>query len=361
MSSLKLSLVSVLALGAFSVACTTPVATDESAEATSPIPGDIIDLSQWKIELPADADGNGKVDTIEPPAILTASHPDYFYVDDQNRVVFVSPNKALTTPNSTNTRSELRQMLRGSDKSIGTKDPMNNFALQSHDQAGEFAQIGGYLEAELQVDFVSVEAELKDRPPAYSTVVGQIHALKMDDKTGGFGWGNEPLKIFYKKWPSHETGSVFWAYERNLPVDDPNRTDIVYVAWGNDWFDKTDPGESGIALGETFGYSVNVVGDVMHIAFQSETKGDVEFSINLANNVDANGEVDAFDHPMGYQNDPLYFKAGLYNQCSTKGGENWRLPQCPGTGELAVDVAAGHYAKARFTKLIVGPARPLEE
>ncbi|MGJ8693131.1 MAG: polysaccharide lyase family 7 protein [Thalassotalea sp.] len=64
--------------------------------------------------------------------------------------------------------------------------------------------------------------------PAYSVVVGQIHAGTQSDKSAGFGWGNEPLKIYFKKYPKHQYGSVFWTYEGNLPKEDINRTGIAY-------------------------------------------------------------------------------------------------------------------------------------
>ena len=43
-------------------------------------------------------------------------------------MVFASPNKAQTTKNSSNTRSELRYMLRGKDTRIKTHSAANNFA-----------------------------------------------------------------------------------------------------------------------------------------------------------------------------------------------------------------------------------------
>ncbi|XPF94460.1 polysaccharide lyase family 7 protein [Colwellia sp. RE-S-Sl-9] len=44
-------------------------------------------------------------------------------------MVFTTPNKAITKANSINTRSELRQMLRGSNSKIKMSDPATEFAV----------------------------------------------------------------------------------------------------------------------------------------------------------------------------------------------------------------------------------------
>ncbi len=328
-------------------------------KAVEKVPASVFDLSHWSITIPKDVDGNGVADVIDVPEIQSYSHPDFFYLDDNGRMVFTSPNKATTSPTSTNTRSELRYMSRGADTSIKTRSPANNFALAAHKNAAQFASIGSKMEATLHVDHVSRNAGYPDKPPAYSVVIGQIHADKVDEKKDGFGYANEPLKIFYKKWPDHDTGSVFWNYERNLPTDDPNRIDIVYGVWGNTWDDPADPGDRGIALGEVFSYTVNVHENTMHLIFESENHETVHHSINLADNVDANGNVDSADHPQGYAQEPLYFKAGTYNQCSTKVDESFRYPACPGTGVWKTDKANGNYAQSTFHRLVVSDSTPM--
>ena len=324
-------------------------------------PADKFDLSHWKITLPIDADNSGKADTIGVDDLQTYTHPDYFYLDTQGRMVFMAPNKAATSATSTNTRSELRYMLRGMDTSIKGNSPLNHFALKSHPKADAFAAIGGKMQATLHVDAVSRNAGYPNKEPAYSVVIGQIHGKKTKSKKNGFGWGNEPLKIHYKKWPGHETGSVFWNYERNLPKDDPNRIDIAYTVWGTDWDDDTDPGSKGIALGEAFSYTVNVYGDIMYLTFESEKQGTVRHQINLADNIDANGKADSLDHKRGYAGDMMYFKAGAYNQCSSKDAPTFRYPACPGTGDLARDIKDGNYAQATFSRLVVSEAMPPEK
>lgn len=331
------------------------------AKDKDPVPADAFDLSHWNITLPADKNKDGKPDSISVKKLQKYAHPDFFYLDDQNRMVFASPNKATTTKNSSNTRSELRHMLRGKNTRIKTHAAANNFAVRARKDSDKFGSVGGRLDAILHVDHVARRAGNSETKAAYSAVVGQIHAVKYESTASGFGYGNEPLKIYYKKFPDHETGSVFWNYERNLAKDDPNRTDIAYPVWGNTWENAEDPGKKGIALGERFGYTVNVHENTMYLTFTNATQGNVKYAINLANNKDAYGKIDPLDNPYSYGGDSLYFKAGIYNQCSTKtGGGTW-YAGCSGTGDWSVDKANGDYAQATFSALTVGPSMPPEK
>lgn len=321
-------------------------------------PASKFDLSHWSLTLPVDDDDNGAADIIEPHDLQTYIHPDYFYLNDDGGMVFMSPNVASTEVTSTNTRSEFRYESRGSDTSIAENDPRNNWALAAKEDAEKFAAIGGKMEATLHVDHVSVNAGHPNKEPAYSTVIGQIHAYQFPDQDHGYGWGNEPLKISYKKWPNHEYGSVYWQYERNLDFDDPNRIDVDYLVWGQPWTSSEAPGEAGIALGEAFSYTVNVHENTMYLTFETERHDTVTHQIDLSNNVDVNGNVDELDHPNGYTGDYLYFKAGNYNQCSSKDAPTFRYPACPGTGDLATDLENGDYSQATFSRLVVSEASP---
>lgn len=342
-----------IAIAFTSVMTATPwAAADHHAKGL--VPADKFDLSTWKINVPLDEDKNGKIDEIDVASIQTYSHPDYFYLNEDGHLVFATPNKATTTTGSSNTRSELRRMLRGTDKSIGTHSAKNNMALAAHPKAAEHAAIGGKMSATLKVDHVARRAGHHTKGPAYSVVVGQIHGQKNKEELktdSGFGWGNEPLKIYYKKFPDHDTGSVFWNYERNLPKTDPDRKDISYAVWGNAWDNWSNPGDKGIKLGEEFSYVVNVHENTMYLTFEAKGKPTVKFAVNLANNIDPMGKVDEKDHPNGYAGDAHYFKAGAYNQCSTKDAEGVWYTACPGTGDWATDKKNGDYVQVTFSKL----------
>jgi len=330
-----------------------------AAKTNKTVPAQKFDLSYWNITIPLDLDGNDKPDTIAIPDILNYSHADFFYLNSNNQMVFAAPNKAITTPNSSNTRSELRHMSRGLNKDIGTKDFGNNFAIAAHDKASEFASVGGKLEATLSVNHVALRAGNPEKYPAYSAVVGQIHAVKESEFINHSGYGNEPLKIYFKKLPNHSMGSVFWTYERNLEKENPDRRDFAYPVWGNTWDITTDPGVNGIALDEEFSYTINVHENIMYLTFENDRLGTVNHVIDLSNNVDANGQVDSKDNPNGYSQEQLYFKAGIYNQCSTKDAEGFWYAACPGTGDWAVDKANGDYAQSTFSKLILSSSEPV--
>ncbi|TYK67049.1 polysaccharide lyase family 7 protein [Colwellia echini] len=322
------------------------------------VPATKFDLSKWKITIPTDDNNDGKIDSVDNIAIQTYSHPDFFYLDDEGNMVFATPNKAFTTPNSSNTRSELHQVLGNANAAENDND--TNFALKSHENADEYAQIGGNLQATVKVNHVAKNAGYSTKPPAYSVVVGQIHATKNAETVAegnGYGYGNEPLKIYYKKWPEHKYGSVFWNYERNLPKADPNRTDITFPVWGNVWTDPAAPGEAGIALDEEFSYEVNVYEDTMYLTFTTARHDPITYEINLANNVDPNGEVDELDHVNGYVGDAHFFKAGAYNQCSTKDAPGMWYAKCAGTGDWETDKKNGDYTQVTFTRLETGPSK----
>ncbi|NNE56511.1 MAG: polysaccharide lyase family 7 protein [Hellea sp.] len=350
-----------MAVRIFGLLALSSVSITALAGEKAPVPADKFDLSQWNITVPVDRDGDKKPDVIPVKKLKKYSHPAFFYLDEHDRMVFASPNKATTTKNSSNTRSELRQMLRGTNTGIKTHSAGNNFAVRARKGSDKYGSVGGRLDATLHVDHVARRAGDPDTKAAYSAVIGQIHAVKYDNTSSGFGYGNEPIKIYYKKFPDHETGSVFWNYERNLAKDDPNRTDISYPVWGNTWENKNDPGAAGIALGESFSYTINVHENTMYLTFASDTHGTVKYTRSLVHNVDAYGKVDVLDNKYSYAGDSLYFKAGIYNQCSTKTGGGLWYAGCPGTGEWAVDKANGDYAQATFSKLTVGPSTPPEE
>ena len=98
----------------------------------------------------------------------------------------------------------------------------------------------------------------------------------------------------------------------------------------------------------------------MHLRFELENHETIEYSINLANAVDAYGQVDKYDHPYGYTLDWNYFKAGAYNQCSTKDDPAFWYPACLGTGNWEEDEKNGDYTRVTFTELTVTESTPEE-
>lgn len=262
------------------------------------------------------------------------THPDWFFTDPETgAMVFRAPNKAVTTPNSSNVRSELHAMLRRGDLRIGEKEPKNNFVLTNHPNPMEYGAVGGTLSATLSVDWVSTSGD-DQKFPAYSVVIGQIHGL---GKT-------EPLKIFYRKMPEHDHGSLFWNYEVR-PEDEGERYDISTDVWGSHELTRaSDDPEDGILLGEIISYEIDVEGTEMTLTFtkalgtpQEETK---VFTHDLGKGLEG--------HPIdrGYADDAMHLKAGAYNQCNM-GTEHpiWGTA-CDNDG-----IEAGDYVQASFYRL----------
>ena len=329
-----------------------------SAQPSKIPPAKKFDLSHWKLTLPVDDDRDGRADGIRVAPLQSYYHPDFFYLDDQGHMVFTAPNLGGTTVNSANTRSELRYMIRGTNRKYKNRGPFNNFALASHPKADEFVSIGGRMLATLHIDHVPTRARRPNDNSAFAGVIGQIHGVRLREPGDDYGFGNEPLKIVYKKWPHHKTGSVYWHYERNWQRGHPDRRDIAFPVWGKERTDDSDPGESGIALGEDFSYIVNVYGDTMYLTFLSERLGIVRQQVNLANNIDPNGKVDPKDRPTAYAKDAHYFKAGVYNQCRGAIKEGQTEARCYGTGNWAVDKANGDYFQVSFSRLEVTQPTP---
>ncbi len=338
-----------LAFLAASILSSSALATIPSSELASQYnldptiaPAQNFDLKSWKLNLPEmtkEGKRKGKLLEINKEKLAGTDvpyvHPDWFYTDKQTgAMVFVAPNKAPTTPNSNNTRSELRAML-----ATQAHDPKNNFVIASHPDATKYGAIGGELKATLSVDHVSRSGNHR-KNGAFAVVIGQIHASK-----------NEPLKILYRKLPEHEFGSLTWTYELNptkalQDEKDKNgkklRQDIRHNVFGKYNLRKGDADpQDGIKLGEIFSYRVTIAGDIMHLTFTKypDEVNEVTktFAINLAEGNYQDHEVD-----QGYSNDWMFYKAGVYNQCNTNknsSGCEWR------------GMEAGDYTQASFYQL----------
>nr|QPY77234.1 alginate lyase Alyw202 [Vibrio sp. W2] len=294
-------------------------------------PAENFDLSKWKINLPYPDDKperKGQVMELSKEQLNNHvppfSDPNWFYTDAKTgAMVFKAPNEAVTTPNSKNTRTELRAML-----ATGYNDPANNFVVAAHKDANKYGAIGGELSATLSVDWVSTSGN-DAKSGAHAVVIGQIH-----------GSNNEPLKIVYRKIPNHEYGSLSWNYETN-PINKSDRKDIKHDVFGKNKLSKasSDPVD-GIRLGEVFSYDVNVKDNVMHLTFKK--------NIGEANEIVKTYDVDLSKPYPGeakdtsYAQDWMYFKAGAYNQCNTGSS------QCTNNG-----VEAGDYTQVSFYKLVL--------
>ncbi|MGB6153397.1 MAG: polysaccharide lyase family 7 protein [Pricia sp.] len=299
-------------------------------------PSDVIPFfDHWKLIL-GDGSNVGIANNYE--------NKDFFYTTDDGGtdwVVFKTPNGGDTHGTSNNTRTELAQIKKWYPKTANDK-----------------------LTATLKVMNVSATGDARVAA-SHAVVVGQIHSAD--------GHENEPLKIFYKKFPGHTKGSVFWHYEINTAGDDNSgRWDYSTAVWGHD-FSVVGTGadtypeepEEGIALGEEFSYDIEVENGIMNLKFTSEGHETKTFTKNLvASEYRTAADIpeqtqklfvpvgqDGVERATAYTGEGCFFKLGAYNQTNGKSPEvnkNW----CSGAethgGDLQKQYADGNYAEVWF-------------
>ncbi|SHG51436.1 Alginate lyase [Salegentibacter echinorum] len=310
-------------------------------------PSDVIPfMDEWSILL-----GNGtRTEELED-----FKHEDFFYVENEDNtdwVVYKTPNSGVTSKTSSNTRTELGQL--------------------EHWTPEE----GGKLTGTLKVMHVSTSGDARVAA-SYAVVVGQIHSDE--------GHENEPLKIFYKKFPGHTKGSVFWNYEINTKGDNSERWDYSTPVWGHamsvigsepDVYPE-EP-ENGIELGEEFSYEINVFDGIMYLTFKSEGHETKTFSKNLLKSEFAKTEDtpqqiltlyesigrDGVEREEAYSGELQYFKQGAYNQTNGKSPEEnlvWSTGADVYEGDIAKQYANGDYAEVWFKDATVGAGTAPEE
>ena len=269
---------------------------------------------------------------------------DYFYTTNDgatNWVVFKTPNGGDTHGTSNNTRTELAQIKKWYPKTANDK-----------------------LSATLKVMNVSATGDARVAA-THAVVVGQIHSAD--------AFENEPLKIFYKKYPGHKKGSVFWHYEINTAgSDNSKRWDYSSAVWGDDFSvigsdANTYPEEpkDGIALGEEFSYEIEVKDGIMNLTFTSEGHETKTFTKNLIKSeyttvADIPEQTKKLFFPIGqdgveregaYTGEGCFFKLGAYNQTNGKSPEenkNWCSGAETHDGDLSKQYEDGNYAEVWF-------------
>ncbi len=251
-------------------------------------PSENFDLSKWKITL---SSGDEK-----SVAEINAGYElsNQFYTGSDGGMVFKNyPLGAGTTTNSTYSRVEFREMLRGTNTSISTKGINgNNWVFSSSSSSNQNAAGGvdGVMEATLKVNRVTTTSGSTSQ--IGRVIIGQIHAS--DD---------EPIRLYYHKQPGHSKGAVYFAH-------DPSVGDEVFENMLGSYVEETGGGagdytgasspSNGIALGEEFSYKIEVVGNTLYVKLYNASGSTLSSK--------------TFDMgSSGFANDYMYFKAGLYS------------------------------------------------
>ena len=342
-SIVKTVLGTLLSLSCFVLlsACSSTTKKEKQAQTAAVYPSEVLPfMDQWKILL---GDGTYK------DSLLNYAKKDYFYVENEaqtNWVVYKTPNAGISSKNSHNTRTELGQIKEWTPEE------------------------GGKLNGTLKVQHVSTSGNARVAA-SYSVVVGQIHSHQ--------GHENEPLKIFYKKFPGHEKGSVFWNYEINTEGSNSGRWDYSTAVWGYDMsvlgaspdsYPK-EP-EDGIALGEEFSYEVNVFEGIMYLTFTSDGHPTKRFTKNLLKSEFAKKEDmpqqiktlyaaigrDGVERENAYAGELQFFKQGAYNQTNGKNPKDnivWSAGSDVYGGDIEQQYANGSYTEVWFSAGSLGP------
>jgi len=205
---------------------------------------------------------------------------------------------AKTSANTSYTRSELREMLRRGNTSISTRGVNRNNWILGYQPDPGIAVGGqnGVLRGTLAVNHVT---ETGNRNQVGRVIIGQIHAE-----------GDEPLRLYYRKFPENERGFIYLAHEiRNsddiyFPVLGPVNSDL-----DNAPADDANP-DNGIALDEIFSYEITQQDARIDVIVR---RGDGAGPIIGHNYVDMQQQMSGYDVPDEW----MYFKAGVYNQNNT--------------------------------------------
>jgi len=249
-------------------------------------PSENFDLSTWKLNTPEN-NGNGFSKTISVTEINAGyENSNYFYTGDDGGMVFKCPVAGYTTSaNTSYTRVELREMLRGTDTSISTQGVNGNnwvFGSAPASDINAAAAYDGEMNATLAVNHVTTTGS---NGHIGRVIIGQIHANS-----------DEPIRIYYRKLLNNTLGSIYFAHE---PTDG-NGDEQWHEMIGSRSNSAANPAD-GIALDEKFSYRIKVVGDILTVTIIREGKDDVVKTVNMVNS--------GFNVGGQY----MYFKAGVYH------------------------------------------------
>ncbi|MCF7352566.1 polysaccharide lyase family 7 protein [Vibrio sp. CK2-1] len=248
-------------------------------------PSENFDLTEWYLSQPFDHDGNNRPDDVSEWNLANGyEHPDVFYTADDGGLVFKTFIKGVRTSKNTKyARTEMREMLRKGDESISTKGVNKNnwvFGSAPVEDLKAAGGVDGVLEATLKVDHTTTTGEAGQ---VGRFIIGQIH--DQDD---------EPIRLYYRKLPNQNTGTVYFAHENTL-----KGTDAFYDLVGGM---TGEIGDDGIALGEKFTYRIEVKGNTLTVTVKRDGKEDVQQVVDMSESgYDVGGKY-------------MYFKAGVYNQ-----------------------------------------------
>lgn len=268
-----------------------PTPTATSNLDPSKFPSDNFDLGTWNLGIPIDR-GDGISTTISVADLNDDyQHSEYFYTDNSTggMVFKCTIEGSKTSESAPYTRSEFREMLRGTDTDIDTKGVNKNnwvFGSASIDTQIDAGGVNGNMKATLQIDHVTSTGNSSQQG---RVIIGQIHANS-----------NEPVRLYYRKLANHTKGSIYFAHEPASGYGSEQWVEMI----GERSSSASEPSD-GIELGEKFSYEIDVTGSILTVTIIRDGKDDIVEDLDMVNS--------GYSESDRYQ----YFKAGVYNQNNT--------------------------------------------
>lgn len=265
---------------------------DANGEFADLLPNEVgIELIDWYLSVPSDEDSSGTSDSISASALANGySNSEYFYASSDNGIVMRSPSYGFKTSTNTNyVRVELREMLRRGDRSISTQGVNKNnwvFGSASSENQTSAGGVDGDLRVTLAVNHVTTTGE------SYQVgrlIIGQIHAN--DD---------EPVRLYYRKLPENELGSVYFAHESRVEDNEGDNIETYVELIGSRSNSASNPID-GIALDEKFSYHISVNVNLLTVTISREGQADITAHYDMSES--------RYDEDNQYH----YFKVGVYH------------------------------------------------
>lgn len=250
-----------------------------------------IELIDWYLSIPTDEDNSGTADSISETELANGyTNSEFFYASSDGGIVMRSPSYGFkTSANTSYVRVELREMLRRGENSIRAQGVnKNNWVFGSASAQGQnnAGGVDGDLKVTMAVNQVTSTGE---NYRIGRVIIGQIHAN--DD---------EPVRLYYRKLPGNERGSIYFAHESRVKGSDGKNIESYVEMIGSRSNNASDPVD-GIALNEIFSYYISVNVNLLTVTLSCKGKADVVAHYDMSESL--------YDQEGQYH----YFKVGVYN------------------------------------------------
>jgi poly(beta-D-mannuronate) lyase len=299
-----------------------------------------IDFRYWGVTFPDGESLNDPSDIHQyliskEPRVINGVTKDWITWSVDGCPTFVAPpNDSVdpqvdSTKSSSFVRSELRELLTiYFNHSYDPTDIKNQWVTSKASSSNQNSAggVNGNLKATLIVNSVTESGSIAEQEGRI--VVGQIHGIE-----------SEPVKIYYQKIAGQDKGSVFMRVDG----EGGNPSDLITFFGYNDKVtsisrrEQFEPTVDGIALGDEWGYEIDLRGDQLQvtithdgktyttadaIAYSKEYMSESSSGTSDAYVQRVSSDTNAITIGSWYDNDWMYFKAGVYNQNNWGDGDD---------------------------------------